>query len=457
MISGYVETVAGRHITGWAAHDDPKIVLEIVVERDGVVIGSGHALAWRDDIGRGAGFAIDLDQEVGAADVLKAAVWLRAQGGAESQRLPLLPHIAEEARTKEAENVAEAFSRLDAAQQSIVMERIGRPDTEVFDRVRSRSRFLTVQGPQPYTYYFKDFPDTVSIEVPVGLISPDGMSILGREGHCFVGQPIEPGPETMQLGALSPSLATELAARWQDLVVARQAHVCKAGALFLQIIIPEKQSLLPDYFPVTIATPTPLFAAVERDLRLQLFYLSVLDHMRSGSLAPTAVFRRYESHLSTRGALALAFAMLERLGCRVDIGPVEYDPEFSHTDLLVKFFGVHISERIDNPRGPILDALGETLVLMDRKDADAGHTVVGLRRVWKNPGAPIPMKILVFGNSFFDRGEQPNNLTWWFARLFDEVHFHWSAAFDPLVFARVAPDAVICQTIERFMPEVPEA
>ena len=42
-------------------------------------------------------------------------------------------------------------------------------------------------------------------------------------------------------------------------------------------------------------------------------------------------------------------------------------------------------------------------------------------------------------------------------RWFQEFHFHCSAALDWAVVERVKPDAVLCQTVERFMGSVPEA
>ena len=47
-------------------------------------------------------------------------------------------------------------------------------------------------------------------------------------------------------------------------------------------------------------------------------------------------------------------------------------------------------------------------------------------------------------------------MLWWITRLFEEVHFHWNAALDDEQIKAVQPDLVIGQTVERFLPMVPE-
>ena len=83
-----------------------------------------------------------------------------------------------------------------------------------------------------------------------------------------------------------------------------------------------------------------------------------------------------------------------------------------------------------------------------------GH--VGTRYVWKNASAIVPMKVVAFGNSYFERGGDAGALSWWFARLFAEFHFVWDPRMDADYVAAEKPDWVICQTIERFLPSVPD-
>jgi hypothetical protein len=86
-------------------------------------------------------------------------------------------------------------------------------------------------------------------------------------------------------------------------------------------------------------------------------------------------------------------------------------------------------------------------------DPENGHQ--GRQRVWRNKTAPIKKIVVCFGGSSFERGENSGNLSWWFARLFSEFHFIWSSDFDADYIEATSPDIVICQSIERFLTEVP--
>ncbi len=50
------------------------------------------------------------------------------------------------------------------------------------------------------------------------------------------------------------------------------------------------------------------------------------------------------------------------------------------------------------------------------------------------------------------RGRAPS---WWFARLFAELHLVRGPRVDPDAVAAEKPDRVICQTVERFLRLVP--
>ena len=83
-----------------------------------------------------------------------------------------------------------------------------------------------------------------------------------------------------------------------------------------------------------------------------------------------------------------------------------------------------------------------------------GH--IGTKFVWKNAAAPFDLKVVAFANSFFERGGTARSLSWWCCRAFREFHFIWSPDLDMGYVREVAPDWVICQTIERFLPRTPQ-
>ena len=69
--------------------------------------------------------------------------------------------------------------------------------------------------------------------------------------------------------------------------------------------------------------------------------------------------------------------------------------------------------------------------------------------------APVKARVVVFGNAAFERGADPRALSWWFARAVSECHFCWSAEMDEDYIRAHSPDWVICQTTERFLPQLP--
>jgi hypothetical protein len=78
-----------------------------------------------------------------------------------------------------------------------------------------------------------------------------------------------------------------------------------------------------------------------------------------------------------------------------------------------------------------------------------------MRLSWRHAEAPLPLRVLAFGNSFFERGSNCTTLSWWFKHLCREFHLVWSKDIDQTVIETLKPDLVIAQTIERFLTVVP--
>ena len=82
---------------------------------------------------------------------------------------------------------------------------------------------------------------------------------------------------------------------------------------------------------------------------------------------------------------------------------------------------------------------------------------IGAKIAWRHRSAPLNLKVICFGNSFFERGGSPSGLSWWFKRLFSEFHFVWSPFVDNDYVRNEQPDIVVCQTIERFLMLIPRS
>lgn len=186
---------------------------------------------------------------------------------------------------------------------------------------------------------------------------------------------------------------------------------------------------------------------------LSIYYISGLDTLANERKFET--FDAIDTHFSPFGAFCMFKNLIESAGIKDEVYPIFRKSERMMVgDLAERFI---VNSTLLYPDTELLKIphpmTAESLKLVDEFDPSAdGH--VGLRRVLENPLAPVK-KLLVFGNSFFERGGHPKTLTWWFARMFTEFHFVWEPAFDWRYIDAVRPDIVIGQTIERFLNRVP--
>ncbi len=86
--------------------------------------------------------------------------------------------------------------------------------------------------------------------------------------------------------------------------------------------------------------------------------------------------------------------------------------------------------------------------------AAGGH--IGTTRVFRQPDAPDPRTLVVFGDSYAFGDDAYRGLSWFLAQVFAEVHFVWVPfGWDPDYLDSVGAELVVCQTAERFITRVP--
>ena len=83
-----------------------------------------------------------------------------------------------------------------------------------------------------------------------------------------------------------------------------------------------------------------------------------------------------------------------------------------------------------------------------------GH--MGTEIEWRARRPISPQTLLIFGNSMFERGGSPLTLSWWLSRIFARTRFVWSSSLQDEHVDDLRPSIVICQTVERFLPNLPE-
>jgi len=295
-----------------------------------------------------------------------------------------------------------------------------------------------------------------SFDIPVGLFSPSQVVTVGRNGYLFVSGGTNRLTEQYALNSSSPDVVAS-ASEWIRLLTKRADRFADLGIVYRQMMIPEKASLIPEYFPVAISPPTPLMRAVETGISahptLAGRYVNA-RHAMASNPARLQLLRKLDSHLSPAGAAFLCSLVLKSMDLP-DLPGISFsERRIGGGDLAAHFVDFRAREAVHFPAPDQFSVPGTTLQKAEEHLISSGRHI-GARTVWQNSRAQVQGKLLVFGNSFFEHGDYANMLSWWFARCFSEYHFVWSPTVDFAYVNSVRPDYVICQTIERYLQSVP--
>ena len=249
-------------------------------------------------------------------------------------------------------------------------------------------------------------------------------------------------------------------ARWSWLIDRRARRLDKLGITHLHTVVPDKLAVYPDLlgrpFPGVEDPPGVRLARMlaRRNPAPMVDLLTPLREARYDE----PVYLRTDTHWTYRGYLIAYRALCEALAA----------PVAEHV-----FAGTRMQERFTFDLGEKLKpTVDEEYVAYDfprraeRIDANAlvriresGRAVrprglfVGSRVVLRNPQAPDPRRLVLFGDSYiYSPGAR---LTAMLAETFSEVHAIWSANIDWTYVEAVHPDVLIFEIAERFLRQVP--
>ena len=279
----------------------------------------------------------------------------------------------------------------------------------------------------------------------VGEISKDRSAVVGRNNWCFIYE----GSNGYRRSYISRDFLS-LGDAWARVIEARQSYCNRQGIQFLQVIIPNKATLLPECYPEILPTDMsfPLQGLLASNVDANL--LVPIAEFRSESVRE-AIFRRNDSHLTVAGNVYLMELILEKLELSDFHSDVIDTHRVSHVGDLGGKFETVLSELCHAPiwnKGLLNQESVEKV-----KDVQAvGFN--GIEQLFLNPIAPINSKVAVIGNSFFERvpswGASP-----FCSALFQEYLFRWSPTLE---FSAIGcnTEILICQTCERFLNRVPE-
>jgi hypothetical protein len=288
-----------------------------------------------------------------------------------------------------------------------------------------------------------------------GRLSEDNVATLGAGGNIF----LVSGTNNLELLYKDESLIN--AARWIEVFLSRRQASHEIGCNYIQMILPEKSSVLHWKVPYAASRGSPgymsLMKAIQNTGELGAYTFDGLDAMPDEANSES-MYRAFDTHMSTAGAQLIFDQFINRF---FPLENTQYSAVgIAHADLSGDLGSRFFNDGNVLERPPVylgLESAGgefyETSLIGCRDPSD-GNT--GTFRHWICPHAPIKLKVMCFGGSSFERGTDSTCLSWWFSRIFSEFLFVWSDEPDYQLIRECAPNVVVCQTVERFLTLVPD-
>jgi alginate O-acetyltransferase complex protein AlgJ len=281
---------------------------------------------------------------------------------------------------------------------------------------------------------------------PPGTRSANGVAVAGQDGYLFIADGVNRW-EAQFLGEMQ--IAPSWFESWTELLAARRERAAAAGVGLWNIVIPEKQVIYPDLrWPgqPAVGAMRPL-----RQLQPRLAGREPLLYPEAELIAARGAgpaYFRHNSHWTPFGCCAASALLLAAMEARIGDRPLRfaYRPEHGKQDLTVHMFDASILE----DQGALAPA-GEVYFDNQQFARTGRHTrsSYGVR----NPRAPDPRTVIIFGDSFaYDAG-----LTCALSTAFARVIFVWSKGVLWDEVAAHAAQLVVWESAERFLATVPTA
>jgi len=305
------------------------------------------------------------------------------------------------------------------------------------------SRFLQ----HPISYYASAMSDDFTAP-RVGKITDDRSAIIGKDAWLFIYE----GGNSYKGAYIEPD-SLNAGERWASLIESRQQKADALGINMLHLIIPNKLTLLPQYFPeklnssITYAMSDLIFANCDANLSIPI------NELRSSDIVES-IYRRNDSHLTIGGNSCIVDIALDRLG----LGGISIENSTIPTTVVTQVgdLGIKFPKKLgEQVHAPDFKSgfLGQAGLVKTRESLNPPRHL-GSEISFRNENAPIDKTLVVYGNSFCSLSPSWG-MSPFFASLFREFHFIWSYEIDFEQCKQIGADIVLFQTCERFLSRVP--
>lgn len=272
------------------------------------------------------------------------------------------------------------------------------------------------------------------------------MAVAGVEGFLFIGDGANRW-EQQYLGELA--VAQSWLDGWCAVLAARQGEAGARGLQLWNFVVPEKQVVLPDKRWLdgeARGSGRPLKRLMEvlsADARL-LYPEAALREAQA--LAPT--YFRHNSHWTCWGCCAAVGVLLEALSAASPLADLDFAAQRltdSH-DLTSHFFAPPPREEM-----LFLTPVGE--MTNDNRHLLPPGRHQGATYTLRNPEAPDPRRLILFGDSYaYEHG-----LSFVLGAAFAEVVFVWSKSVIWDLVDKNGADLVVWESAERYLATLPQA
>lgn len=451
-LTGFVDAFDGASVlSGWVINRrDPGAAVHLFPAGSESLVGHVEQRIYRHDLtkhGDGRfGFKVHLTQDVTPLQVLAGAGAIHARS---SETLDLRLPLERSLRTRLLlETLDEVCIQLSRCQKSVLERQV---ECRYHSSQPAATAALSCLTPLKSLDQRREGPPSIaSVYLPVGLRSGCATTELGMDGHLF----LIGGTNKVAKGYdLGKSETDDLTGQWLELLRRRRRRLEESGITYIQLIIPEKQTVL-GRFPGHVPTPSPLLqqleAAIDMDPVLRNSYLSALACFKGTNTS--MVFRRVDSHLSPFGSRALYAAIASLLGHESTEIRFRSSDRVATGDLARRFFGLDLFEVVSEVEEE--EYVSSRVIVASHKPTDR-H--IGRSYRWQNPRASAARRVLAFGNSFMDDARVQESVSYWLAGYFRDYEFRFSPAIETTAIDDFRPEIVIAQTIERYLQVVPHA